>query len=730
MVLRVAVPSPLRQLFDYLPPADCQPERARALPPGVRLRLPFGRREVVGVLIEVAEGSDYEPAQLKAATALLDEQPVLPPSLLELLRWAAEYYRHPLGECLQQALPVLLRQGETGSARELRWRLTTAGLGLPEGALPRAPKQSAALALLLAQGEVADAALEQLGLKREHLRALAEKGLVERFEAEAAAIASIVDGTPAPALSPSAEQAAAIAAVAADFGRFHCHLLDGVTGSGKTEVYLQLVTQVLARGEQALVLIPEIGLTPQTLARFQRRLPTPIAVLHSGLNDRERLDAWRAAREGTAGVVLGTRSAVFADLPRLGLIVVDEEHDASYKQQDGFRYSARDVAIKRAALVGVPILLGSATPSLESLHNALSGRYRHLELHQRAGDAATPPVAVLDIRHAPMQEGLAPDALAAIAATLARGEQALVFLNRRGFAPTLLCHDCGWIAECRHCDARLTVHIGSRRLRCHHCGYEQPLPTACPDCRSPALDFRGPGTERLEHALTARFPSVPVLRIDRDTTARKHAMQELVATVAEGQPCVLVGTQMLAKGHHFPAVTLVVMVDADGGLFSADFRGPERLGQVLTQVAGRAGRAERPGQVLLQTHYPDHPLIVGLVRDGYGPYARALLEERRQTGLPPFGQLALVRADARDMRDAEQLLADLRAGLNGTVTCFGPLPAPLSRRAGLHRAQLLLHAERRAPLQRALSQLCDMAQVHPLARRLRWSVDVDPLDMG
>jgi primosomal protein N' (replication factor Y) len=729
-ILRVAIPSPLRQLFDYLPPATDAAEPA-SFAPGQRIEVPFGRRRMVGLIIEIAEHSDYPPEQLRPAHALLDREPALPPRLLDLLRWAADYYHHPLGECWQQALPVLLRKGEDTDATQSAWQLTTAGLALPENGLKRAPQQQQALTLLLREASrkapIADAQLPALGLKRETLRAMAAKGLVERIEIAATALAAVVVPVTATAPQLTDEQQQAVDAVAG--GRFQCHLLDGVTGSGKTEVYLRLIEAALARGEQALVLVPEIGLTPQTLTRFQQRLPTPIAVLHSGLTDHERLHAWRRARSGEAGVVLGTRSAVFADCPNLGLIIVDEEHDASFKQQDGFRYHARDIAIKRAADWQIPIVLGSATPALESLHNAISGRYRHLLLSQRAGNATPPRIDVLDIRHQAMADGLAPATLQAISATLAQNNQALVFLNRRGFAPTLLCHDCGWIAQCRHCDARLTVHSQERRLRCHHCGFARPMPHRCDDCGSQQLEFRGPGTERLELALAQQFPDTPVIRIDRDSTARKHALRDKLADVHSGAPCVLVGTQMLAKGHHFPDVTLVVMVDIDGGLVSADFRGPEKLGQLLTQVAGRAGRAEKPGRVLIQTHYPDHPLLASLLRDGYGAFARELLAERRDRGLPPLAQIALLRADSRLLADAEQLLADLRAQTAG-IDCIGPLPAPMSRRAGMFRAQLLLRATHRAGLHRALFQLCSAAENHPLARKVRWSIDVDAVDLS
>lgn len=452
------------------------------------------------------------------------------------------------------------------------------------------------------------------------------------------------------------EQRAAFEAVRASHGGFHCFLLAGVTGSGKTEVYLQLIRETLAAGRQALVLIPEINLGPQTLARFERRFNARIALLHSALTDRERLDAWLAARDGEADIVIGTRSALFTPLKRPGLIIVDEEHDASYKQQDGLRYHARDLALVRARLENVPILLGSATPALESLHNAQAGRYGLLRLTQRAGGAHPPKFIRLDVKSMPLDAGLSRPLQQAIGDTLAAGQQVLVFLNRRGFAPTLLCHDCGWISQCPRCDARMTVHQGSGELRCHHCDHRQRPPMNCPQCGKLDLRPLGAGTERAEERLRILFPNHPVLRIDRDSTSRKHAMRDLFATINSGEPCILVGTQMLAKGHHFPRVTLVAILDADGGLFSADFRASERMAQQIVQVAGRAGRAEEPGRVLIQTHLADHPLLVQLTEDGYFAFAEQALSERRAAGLPPFAHLALLRAEAHKPGQAEAFL--------------------------------------------------------------------------
>jgi primosomal protein N' (replication factor Y) len=512
---------------------------------------------------------------------------------------------------------------------------------------------------------------------------------------------------------------------------FGALLLDGVTGSGKTEVYLQAIVDCLARGKQALVLVPEIGLTPQTLARFRARLGVPVHALHSGLGDAARARVWTAAWRGEARVVVGTRSAVFTPLPDAGLIVVDEEHDASYKQQDGIRYHARDFALVRGKALGVPVLLGSATPSLETLHNARAGRYAHLRLTRRAGAAQPPAVRVLDVRKRPLQAGLAPELLAAIRGALDAGGQALVFKNRRGYAPVLLCHDCGWSAQCRRCDAPMTVHAAGRRLQCHHCGARQAAPPACPDCGGLALQPQGVGTERLEEVLAQQFSDVPVLRVDRGTTQRRDALEALLGELGD-RPGILVGTQMLAKGHDLPHLTLVAVVGIDEGLFSADFRAGEKLAQLLIQVAGRAGRAAKRGTVVLQTHHPDHPLLQTLINGGYHAFADAELDQREAAGFPPFAHLALLRAEAQHAEPPQAFLEAAKALLreSGTgVDLHGPLPAPMPRRAGYQRAQLLVSAQRRGALHATLDAAAGALHALPEARRVRWSLDVDPADL-
>ncbi len=723
--LQVAVPSPLQRVFDYRAPAEWDPAR---LQPGVRVRVPFGRGEQVGVLLAVRDRSEVPAAKLKTAHALLDDIPVLPPDLLALVQWASRYYHYPIGEALATALPVLLRRGHQGRIAGVKeWRLTEAGRAVAADHLKRAPRQLALLQQL--RRHPAGLPREALEANAATLRALVDKGWVEERERPCL---EAVPASPEPAPELNAGQAGAVAAVTARLGGYGAFLLEGVTGSGKTEVYMQLIAACLEQGRQALVLVPEIGLTPQLVARFRGRFTRPLAVLHSGLNDRERLCAWQSAAAGEAAVVIGTRSAVFTPLPRLGLVLVDEEHDASLKQQEGFRYSARDLAVWRAHREAVPVVLGTATPSLESLYNVAQGRYARLHLPERTGSARPPRVGLLDIRRQPMDSPLAPALQAAMERHLAAGGQVLLFLNRRGFAPTLLCHECGWLADCPRCDAHMTLHQRAARLRCHHCGHERALPHQCPGCGSPDLLALGKGTERIEEYLAARFPDQETIRIDRDTTRRKGALEARLAQATEGVARILVGTQMLAKGHHFPQVSLVAILDADQGLFSNDFRAAERLAQLIVQVAGRAGRADRAGEVLIQTHHPEHPLLQQLVLQGYGAFAEAALAERQAAGFPPFASLALLRAEASGREPALAFLEEARDAAQALeqtgVQFWGPVPAPMERRAGRYRAQLLLQAPERGALQQLLDPWVLQLEQLKSARKVRWSLDVDPVD--
>ena len=727
-VVAVALPCPLNQLFDYLPPSGASPP-----PVGVRVRVPFGpRRALVGVVAGHLPASQLPAQRLKRIATVLDTEPLWSAELLGLLRWAADYYHHPLGEVIAAALPTLLRQGRPAQiAGVTEWHATEAGRSANPRALGRAPLRRRVLeALRRAPGGLSQAELAEVSPNwKSAMRALRANGWAEERARDCLAPVTAPAVSP-PALS-SAQQAALDAILGAARG-YRCHVLHGVTGSGKTEVYLRAIEQVLARGQQALVLVPEIGLTPQLVSRFRGRFAVPIAVLHSALTDQERLCAWLAARAGHAPIVLGTRSAVFAPFRALGLIVVDEEHDSSYKQQEGFRYSARDLAVTRAARERIPIVLGSATPALETLKNARDGAYALVELPDRAGAAALPAVRVLDMRRLKPADGLSAPLREALARRLARAEQSLLFLNRRGFAPACMCHDCGWVAACRRCDARLVVHARSRELRCHHCGAEQPLPARCPSCQGDALRALGEGTERVESALQRLFPNARIERIDRDSTRRKGALEEKLARVAAGEADILVGTQMLTKGHDFPNVTLVGVVNADQGLYSADFRAPERLMQQILQVAGRAGRADKPGEVLIQTWHPQHPLFAALQHHNFKEFADFALAERAAAALPPYSHLALLRAESTRSGAALGFLRAARAcRCDGVqeVQLFDPVASPMERRAGRYRAQLLIQCAQRRPLHAFLRAWLPEISTLPLAKRVRWSLDVDPIDL-
>ena len=720
-VLRLALPLPLPQLFDYLPPPGTDPTPDWV---GRRARVPFGNKQLVGIVAEIGPPA-FEASALKPIVTLLDSASLFGPELWQNLRWAAGYYHRPLGEVLNSALPGPLRLGlPLPETTVPAWHLTEAGAtarpGLRAGSRPRA------LAEQLAQGEEDEDSLDRAHSGwRSAMRALAKRGYVERILR--ARCACSTPTSVAPVLN--AAQRSAAKTVIATLGRFQPLLLDGVTGSGKTEVYLAAIEACLARGKQALVLVPEIGLTPQALRRYGERLPVPLHALHSGLSEGDRARAWTAMARGEARVLIGTRSAVFTPLPDAGLIIVDEEHDGSYKQQEGFRYHARDLALMRGKALEVPVLLGSATPALESLHHARSGRYIHLRLGARAGPAKPPAFHLLDVRSLPLQHGLSRPLITALRECLARGEQALVFRNRRGYAPCLLCHDCGWSAQCKRCDAAMTLH-GRVRLICHHCGARQSAPSACPECDGLGLVPQGAGTERLEQGLAEAFPETPLIRVDRETTQHRDALDQHFATLGD-QPGILVGTQMLAKGHDLPNLTLVAIASIDDGLFSADFRAAERLAQLLVQVAGRAGRATRPGQVWLQTHHPEHPLLQTLLRGGYHAFADAALLDREAAGFPPFSHLALLRAEALDELALNAFLqaAHTLAHNDDAVDVYLPMPAPMPLRAGRHRAQMLLGAVRRAALQALLRNWVPQLYALREARKVRWSIDIDPVDL-
>jgi len=728
LILQVAIPKPLYGHFDYLPPVGIEVSQ---LHPGIRLWVPFGNRKVVGMLLAIADNTEVPANKLKAVETILDSTPVLPEDSFNLLQWAARYYHHPIGEVVSTALPKLLNKGESVHIQtppNSNWVVTALGKQIQPDNLPKKQQRQAFLLSLLqqnSQGLGENELAIELSKPLPTLRALQKRNWITHQ--------TLVPAPPVDApLQLNVAQTQVVDQVCSNLQQFYPGLLDGVTGSGKTEVYLQIIQKVLEQNRQALILVPEINLTPQMLNRFRQRFAVPIALLHSKLNDKERLHTWLLARDGTAPIVIGTRSAIWTPLARPGIFIVDEEHDSSYKQHDHFRYSVRDIAVVRAQRAKVPVLLGSATPSLDSIHNTQAKLYKHFVLPERAGAAVHPSFNIVDMRRQPHHDSLSQQLKTAINQRLAVQQQALLFINRRGYAPILMCYNCGWVANCQHCDARLIYHESSQNLRCHHCGDFRPRDPKCPKCQHPKLYLLGQGTERVEEHLHKQFPSARILRIDSDTTRRKHAMDNLLKDIHGGEVDILVGTQMLAKGHHFPKVTLVGVINIDGGLYGMDFRDTERMAQLLVQVAGRAGRADDPGEVIIQTFHPNHPLLARLIREGYASFAQAALEERKAAGFPPFSRLALLRAEATESQPAMDFLTKAKQRAqslnNNGVQLWGPAAAPMEKRAGWYRAQLLLNAQQRNVLQHLLSQWLPTLQ--PLAgKKVRWSLDVDPQNL-
>ncbi|WFE69217.1 primosomal protein N' [Thiomicrospira sp. R3] len=728
MIIQVALPGPFLIALDY----GVEPSMNTSdIKPGVRVRVPFRRQTKIGLVVGLKADSDCDPKKLKNLLELVDDQPLFSENELQFLRWAAQYYHEPIGEVVMAALPKRLRAGEPSKLPGLvQWRRSIKGRNIELEQLAKNAHKQRALWQAFSNDQAWSSS--QLNQQFEHWRPLVKRWIEQGWidELEGSCLATTVFGTkPSHLLNP--EQQTAVDEVVAKQDQFAAFLLQGVTGSGKTEVYLAMIESVLAQGKQALVLVPEIGLTPQTAQRFEAYLQQPVAALHSGLNDQERHCAWQLIRNGEVKVLLGTRSALFTPFANLGLCIIDEEHDLSFKQQEGFRYSARDLLVRRAQLSGVPVVLGSATPSLESLYNVEQGRYQRLSLKQRAGSAQMPSIRLLDIRGERLMEGVSALLKAAMETHLAAGNQVLLFLNRRGYAPVLMCHDCGWQASCPSCDANLTYHQARHELRCHHCGFSQKAPTHCPDCQGKEFVNIGQGTERLEGVIKSWFADKSVLRIDRDTTRRKGSLADKVEQARSGEADILIGTQMLAKGHHFPKVTLVGLIDLDQGLFSVDFRASERMAQLIIQVAGRAGRAERKGEVLIQTHHPEHPLLRTLVAQGYQAFARQALAERKATQLPPYGFQILIRAESFDPQHALDFLAQIKSLLLAIAVAtpcevWGPVSAPMERRQGRYRYHLLLQSDQRRSLQAWLSAVEADIYALPSASKVRWHLDIDP----
>ncbi|AOA59823.1 primosomal protein N' [Acinetobacter larvae] len=728
--IRVAVPVPLYDSFDYALTA----EQYAIAQIGARVAVPFGRQKLVGIIVEkLAPDSALNPNfQIKFIHALLDQQPILEPIVLSLLTWAAQYYQFPIGEVMHSALPSLLRQGKPYDLLARVWRLLDLDA---EAQLKRSEKQQQAYKILKLHPQgTAETILNLSGIDNNVLKALAKKGIArcdletQDFRPEPVQLAQMP-------LTANADQKHAIQQILKALQRYQGFLLDGLTGSGKTEVYLQVMHQVLKQGKQVLVLVPEIGLTPQTISRFQSRFHGHIALLHSGLTENKRLQAWQAAQTGKASIILGTRSAILAPMANLGLIILDEEHDLSYKQQEGFRYHARDVALYRAALLRCPIILGSATPSIESYHLVAQAKLSCLQLNQRAGIASMPKMHVIDLTVARKQHGLSEQLLTEMRKRLAENEQVLLFLNRRGYAPVLLCENCAWQAQCPHCDANLTLHVQPyQHLHCHHCGTIQSMPQHCPKCQHQPLKPIGLGTAKIENVLQTLFSDVPIIRVDRDSTSKVGSWHKIHEQIHKSEASILLGTQMLAKGHHFPYVTLVAILDIDAGLLSVDFRAPERTAQLIIQVAGRSGRGEKKGEVYLQTYRPDHPLFQTLLKHDYRCFAQETLAQRQLAQLPPFRYAILLRAESRHQDYNQQFLSQMRDLLlqqaeENLITVWGPIPAAMERKAGRFQAHMVLLSHDRPRLHFYVRQWWPQLLKAKTAD-LRISIDVDPQELS
>lgn len=733
-VVKVLLPSPLRRSFDYLP---CDGQTTESYQAGQRVEAPFGRRKLIGMVISTSQNTELKPEALKQLSPPLDQAPFVDQQTLDLLLWVAGYYQHSQGDAIFSLLPAYFgKQKEANPYRETIWQISTHGLGLPENALQRAPKQQRLLQLLRGR-EQSQQALKEQGFSTAIIRELLNKSLIQRTERTCTPPNNqfLIQGRATnPALTLNPEQIQALNTTLEALNEFDVNLLDGITGSGKTEVYLQAAQQVLDQNKQVLVLVPEIALTPQTLNRFAERFDCKIAVYHSGLNDKERAAAWLAMQSGDAGIMLGTRSAAATPMAKPGLIIIDEEHDNSYKQQEGLRYSARDLAIARAQRLNIPVILGSATPSMESLHNANAGKYTLSKLRERNGGGTPAEIMLLDTRKQALTGGLSDSAIEALSKTLQNNKQALVFLNRRGYAPQLICHDCGWHYECPSCDAKLTYHKKAHQLRCHHCGFSCKPVDSCQRCGSKQIQTIGEGTEQCEETLQRLFSGTALIRIDRDSVSTQTRLNEALESIHNNPSAIIIGTQMLAKGHHFSNLETVIMLDIDNGLYSPDFRGIEKTLQLLTQVAGRAGRESSSGKVYVQTHLPDHPMLTAWQQEGYHAAATHILTERQIRSLPPFGFLASIGADSKQPNQAQFFLKQAGQQLRRTalqlelkeLEVIGPFPALMERRAGRHRAHLLLKANTRRALQLCLRRGIPLIEQLPKKSDLRWQVDVDP----
>ncbi len=728
-LVEVLVPIPLMEKFSYLPPKSNTP-----LKQGARVLIPFGRRTLVGVVWGFIQKESSDNRKYKHIQNVLDESPLLDANSIGLAEWSSRYYHYPLGEIISYFFPPSIRKGKEAKFKESKYlELTSKGSFLKSEDLTRAPSQQKLIELLKEKKEISLKSAQAFGISAAVINGLVAKGYITRFSRELSPYKKFENKKLLSSRKLNPEQRKAVNAINDAQKKNITFLLDGITGSGKTEVYLQAIQEIVSQGKQALILIPEIGLAPQAEERFREYFGDRVMSFHSAKNDREKVDAWLGASRGLVDIIIGTRSSVFLPMKNLGIIVVDEEHDLSFKQMDKFRYSARDMALYRAKLEKVPVVLASATPSLETLKNAEEEKYKVLKLSKRATGASLPSFQAVDLRGKELYEGLSKELLEATQSELTQGNQVLIFLNRRGYAPSMICKVCGWISNCERCDALMTVHKNPLKLHCHHCEAQKPYPNKCQSCGSNDFLTYGFGTERIEEFLQNHFPEVKTLRIDSDSTRKKETLNEYFAEIREGKPMILLGTQLLAKGHHFPDVTLVGIIDADSGLFSADFRGSERVAQLMTQVSGRAGRDKKPGRVILQSYCPDHPQIEEIITGSYEKFAKKLLEERKSSKIPPFSFQAKIFAESPKSLVSRDFILNLvnqpkiEEKTRKNVRVIGPLPSVMEKKSGVYRWELSIFSNNRSNLHKYLDVMQSRLYDPKLSKQVRWSIDVDPL---
>ena len=729
-LVEVLIPIPLMEKFSYLPPKN----NSNLLKQGSRVLVPFGKRTLVGVVWSFSDRDISLKRKYKHIKEVLDEVPLLDTNSIHLAEWSSRYYHYPLGEIISYFFPPSLRKGKEAKFRESQYlELTSKGSFLEEESLSRAPIQQKLISILKDKKEITLKSAQAFGVSNAVVNGLIEKGFVNRFSRELSPYKKLENKQLSSPKQLNPEQNKAVNAIKKAKDKNTTFLLDGITGSGKTEVYLQAIQEVINEGKQALILIPEIGLAPQAEERFREYFGDRVMSFHSAKNEREKVDAWLGASRGLVDIIIGTRSSVFLPMKNLGIIVVDEEHDLSFKQMEKFRYSARDMALYRAKLEKIPVVLASATPSLETLKNVQEEKYKVLKLNKRATGASLPTFHAVDLKGKELHEGLSKELLEATQTELDKGNQVLIFLNRRGYAPSLICKVCGWISNCDRCDALMTVHKNPLKLHCHHCEAQKPYPSKCQSCGSDDFLTYGFGTERVEEFLRGYFPNTKTLRIDSDSTRKKESLNEYFDEIKKGEPIILLGTQLLAKGHHFPNVTLVGIIDADSGLFSADFRGSERVAQLMTQVSGRAGRDKKPGRVILQSYCLDHPQIEEIITGSYEKFAKRLLEERKSYKIPPFSFQAKIFAESPKSLVSRDFILNIlnqskiEKQISSNVRIVGPLPSIMEKKSGVYRWELSIFSSNRSNLHKFLDVMQSRLYEPKLTKQVRWSIDVDPL---